>query len=132
MDCDYPIRMTDQRRALMEELKGTRSHPTAEDLYRSVRKRLPRISLGTVYRNLEKMVDCGLVRKVDIAGERMRFDADTTPHHHVRCEICGRVGDVYGHGPTLSLDAGDLESDFTITGFSIEFTGLCPKCANGS
>lgn len=130
MDCDFPIRMTDQRRVLMEELGQLRSHPTAEDLYRIVRRRLPKISLGTVYRNLEKMVECGLVRKVDIPGERMRFDADTTPHYHIRCEKCGSVGDVYAdRAPDFA--PGALRSDFSITGVDVEFTGLCPKCANG-
>lgn len=131
MKCDFPIRMTDQRRVLMEELGRMRTHPTADELYQAVRRRLPKISLGTVYRNLEKMVDCGLVRKVDVPGERMRFDADTTPHYHVRCEICGRVGDVYADGEP-ALDAAVLKTDFRITGFNIEFTGLCPTCAKGS
>ena len=131
MDCDYPIRMTDQRRILMEELGSTKSHPTAEDLYHAVRRRLPRISLGTVYRNLEKMVDCGLVRKVDIPGERMRFDADTSPHYHVRCTKCGKVGDVYADS-VPDFDPAALASDFRITGFDLEFSGLCPQCANGA
>lgn len=129
MDCDYPIRMTDQRRVLMEELRRLCTHPTADELYRIVRKRLPKISLGTVYRNLELMADCGLVRKVDMAGERMRFDADTSPHYHVRCEKCGSVGDVYVDR-ALYFDPDAMTSDFRITGFNLEFTGLCPKCAD--
>ena len=79
---------------LLEELKKLRSAPTADELYEKVRRRLPRISPGTVYRNLEALSRRGLVEKLQVAGTQKRFDASRHPHYHARCVRCGRVGDV--------------------------------------
>ncbi len=70
-------RMTNQRRVILEELKKLRSHPTAEDLHQLVRRRLPKISMATVYRNLEILCSEGLAQKMDVAGPQRRFDGDT-------------------------------------------------------
>ena len=121
------MRLTNQRKVILEELQSVTSHPTADELYEMVRKRLPRISLGTVYRNLEVLSSCGLILKLEVAGQQKRFDGDTSPHHHVRCIKCGRVGDVF-----KVRDYPDIidhcETDFTITGHRLEFLGVCPEC----
>jgi len=81
------LRITRQRRVILEELQRTKSHPTADELYRKVRRRLPRISLGTVYRNLELLSRSGLIRKLEIGGGKMRFDGIVEPHYHIHCRI---------------------------------------------
>ena len=88
-------RNTPQRRVILEELQKTSSHPTAAELYAKVRRRLPRISLGTVYRNLDLLAEMGKIQKLDLAGGETRFDGNPEPHCHMRCVRCGRVDDLH-------------------------------------
>ena len=78
-------RMTQQRKVILEELNNLKTHPTADDLYQVVKVKVPRISLGTVYRNLEILSSDGLIKKLEIGGAQKRFDGDLSDHHHVRC-----------------------------------------------
>lgn len=122
-----PQRMTKQRRIILDELRKVTSHPTADELYEIVRKRLPRISLGTVYRNLEVLSENGEVLKLESAGSQKRFDGDVSTHSHVRCMRCGRVGDVMGTVPMpdINVDA----PGFSVTHASVEFYGVCDECS---
>lgn len=120
-------RMTKQRMVILEELRKLHTHPTADEIYALVRRRMPRISLGTVYRNLDFLSESGDIVKLEVAGSIRRFDATTTPHCHVRCVRCGCVADV--HGASLPTDVGAAEAPgFTITGARMEFDGLCDAC----
>jgi Fur family ferric uptake transcriptional regulator len=112
----------------LEELRKLTSHPTAADLHRIARTRLPRISLGTVYRNLEQLVEAGVVRKLDIGGAEARFDADTHQHYHVRCVRCERVDDVHDLPSGLSPEEVEVLDGYEIVGFHLEFSGICPVC----
>lgn len=120
-------RLTKQREIILRELKKTDTHPTADELYERVRKKLPKISMGTVYRNLEVLSNSGLIMKLEIPGSPNRFDGNSSPHHHVRCIKCGRVGDVRNL-PSLPDISETAQSDFEILGVETEFYGLCPKC----
>jgi Fur family ferric uptake transcriptional regulator len=121
-------RNTPQRKAILEELRKVDSHPTAAELYESLRGRLPKISLGTVYRNLELLAEMGLIRKLDLGGAEARFDGDLDAHDHVRCVRCGRIDDVYG-AASRSLDDGPAEAaGYQILGHRLEFVGICPQC----
>lgn len=122
------MRLTQRRRIILEELQQVRTHPTASEVHELVRKRLPKISLGTVYRNLEMLSASGLIQKLETAGTQKRFDGAVENHYHVRCVQCGRIEDV--PIPTL---AGMDEivrgvSDFEILWHRLEFCGLCPRC----
>ncbi len=119
--------MTTQRRVILEELRKVTSHPTADMVYKMVRKRLPRISLGTVYRNLEVLSEQGLIQKLNIGGARMRFDGNTSEHCHIRCVVCGRVDDL-PEEPTVSLPELGSESGYEILGHWLELYGRCPDC----
>jgi Fur family ferric uptake transcriptional regulator len=126
---DKPRRNTRQRRVVLEELRKVRSHPTAAELYEIVRHRLPRISLATVYRNLELLADEGLIRKLDVAGGPSRFDGDNVPHWHVRCVRCGRVDDVSGVPADFAIPRLENAGGYEILGHRLEFEGICPACA---
>ena len=107
MQTSPKLRMTTQRQVILEELRKLKSHPTAGELCQIVRQRLPRISLGTVYRNLEILSRSGVVLKLDVAGLEMRFDGTVDNHYHVRCLDCGRSfqgwsGSVRIHSPAFS------------------------------
>lgn len=120
-------RMTRQRRVILETLRNTRSHPTADEVYAAVRARMPRISLGTVYRNLDFLADSGEILKLEAAGSTRRFDGVTAPHRHIRCTCCGRVADVAIVTPEPDPAAVQVEG-FTVTGARIEYEGLCDAC----
>jgi Fur family ferric uptake transcriptional regulator len=113
-----------------EELCRLDNHPTAAEIYTAVRTRLPRISLGTVYRNLDVLHEDGMIGKLEFAGAETRFDGTTTPHCHVRCTGCGTIADVHEHGIDLAKRPTHLEG-FRVTGHRLEFTGLCPACDPG-
>jgi Fur family transcriptional regulator, ferric uptake regulator len=123
-----PMRMTTQRRVILEELAKVTSHPTADDLYERVRRRLPRISLGTVYRNLELLSQAGLILRLSAAGAQRRFDATTSQHYHIRCTRCGRVDDVKLKTTNKLEKALQKRCDYRVTGHWLEFTGICPSC----
>lgn len=121
------MRLTNQRKIIMEQLQSVTSHPTADEIYGMVREKMPRISLGTVYRNLEVLSSLGLVRKLENAAGQKRFDGDMSPHHHIRCQVCGKVGDIFD-APDISGIEDEISTDFEITGVSLEFSGICPEC----
>ena len=125
---DDNMRLTSQRQVILEELRKVKSHPTANDVYDMVRKRLPRIGLGTVYRNLDLLAEKGIIRKLEVGGDQKRFDGDTSPHYHIRCVECNRVDDIFIE------QSGELEQsaasccDYKILGHHVEFSGICSRC----
>jgi len=124
------MRLTTQRQIILEELQSVTSHPTAGEVYDMVRKRLPRIGLGTVYRNLELMANSGIILKIEVGGTQKRFDATTTPHHHIRCIQCERVDDI---NIEVADDINRLAADssqYKVLGHHIEFTGICHDCSS--
>ena len=122
------IRLTTQRQIILEELSKIKTHPTASELYDMVRKRLPRIGLGTVYRNLELMADSGMILKLEVGGTQKRFDATTDQHYHIRCADCGRVDDIsLPVIKDLASEAAAITA-YKIIGHHIEFTGICSAC----
>ena len=122
------MRLTTQRQIILEELGKVTTHPTANEVYDMVRKRLPRIGLGTVYRNLELMADNGMILKIEVGGTQKRFDAMTEPHYHIRCSVCGKVDDM--DVPVLDnlVNSAAESSSYQILGHHVEFTGVCPAC----
>ena len=132
MTSPQKYRMTNQRQVILEEIRKVNSHPTADEIYEMVRKRIPRISMGTVYRNLDVLSKTGLIRKIDPGYPQMRFDGNTQDHYHITCMGCGRIDDVPVDQPDYPLD--DLEkalvraTEYSISGHNLEFFGLCPAC----
>ena len=123
------IRMTKQRRIILEELGNLRTHPTADELYEQVRRRLPRISLGTIYRNLELLSRRGVIRKLEFGGSQMRFDGDLRSHTHIRCMHCGRVDDLPAEAGITECDREILQdTGYTVKERRVEFLGVCAEC----
>jgi Fur family ferric uptake transcriptional regulator len=115
---------------VLEELKKLCSHPTAGELFEIARARLPKISLGTVYRNLELLAETGVIQKVAISGSDARFDANPERHHHVRCVRCGRVDDIHDLPPDFVKREVKSPSGYDIIGLRLEFIGVCPECGS--
>ena len=125
------LRMTRQRKVILEELCKVKTHPSADEVYEMVRKRLPRISLGTVYRNLEILSESGDIQKLEPGCSLKRFDGDTSEHCHIRCVRCDRIADA--PLPDVKIDLEKVKStDFEITGHRLEFLGLCSDCSDNS
>ncbi|MCK4857203.1 MAG: transcriptional repressor [candidate division Zixibacteria bacterium] len=121
-------RNTRQRQVILEELCKVTSHPTAAELFALVQMRLPRISLGTVYRNLELLVQNDIIRKLELGGREARYDGNLNRHYHIRCMECGRVADL--HDISDDPVAAKLENveGWEIMGHRLEFIGICPQC----
>ncbi|MFZ1986361.1 MAG: transcriptional repressor [Desulfatitalea sp.] len=121
--------MTRQRRVILEELRKENVHPTADMLYEMVRKRLPKISLGTIYRNLEILTTLGEIQTLEISGSQKRYDGIPQKHYHIRCIHCGRMDDA----PIAPLNRLEDElygaTVYTIMGHRLVFMGLCPECS---
>jgi Fe2+ or Zn2+ uptake regulation protein len=121
-------RRSRQRDLVLSIVRSTMDHPTADWVYRQARRRLPRISLGTVYRNLKQLTQAGLIREIHAGRVGARFDGNLGRHYHIRCVRCDRVGDlplsVTRH---LEEEAGRATS-FRILGHEVEVQGLCPLC----
>jgi len=126
------LRMTQQRKIILEELRKVDTHPSADEVYELVRKRLPRISLGTVYRNLEILSKTGAIQKLEPGCSLKRFDGNPHAHHHIRCIQCDRVVDAH-FDIDLNITNEDCEqSNFKIIGHKLEIIGLCPECSQPS
>jgi len=118
-----------QREVILEELRKVKTHPTAVVLYDAVRKQIPNISLGTVYRNLELLSKKGVIQKLAVDGNEARFDGDPEKHYHIICTECGRVNDVY----ELPYENKDVEmakiiNGYQVSGYQMNFFGICPDC----
>ncbi|MFW6238842.1 MAG: Fur family transcriptional regulator [Halanaerobiales bacterium] len=121
-------RMTKQRRAILEILRNTDIHPTADWIYEQVKKEIPNISLGTVYRNLNVLSEMGEIMTLDYGSSYSRFDGNPTNHYHFKCEKCEEVFDVeLDVLKNLNQKVTDNTS-FDVRHHRLEFYGLCPNC----
>lgn len=124
------LRMTRQRKVILEEIQKLRYHPSADEIYEAVRKKLPRISLGTVYRNLEILSELGRVQKLELGGTLKRFDWDVRKHYHIRCINCDRVDNAPMSFMKNMENSFTGATDYKIMDHQLEFLGLCPECMN--
>lgn len=123
-------RMTHQCQAIIDELKKGNTHLTADEVYERVRRQLPRISPGTVYRNLRVLVQHGLIKKIEFAGQQKMYDGKIKRHYHLLCIKCNLLQDVLTD--RISIDFHALEKEgFKITGYRFELLGVCAKCKSG-
>ena len=116
---------------ILEELRLCKNHPGADEVYLRVRERLPRISLGTVYRNLELMAARGIIRRLDMSSRQKRFDPVIEQHCHFRCSACGKIEDIPFTVDLPQLNPGHpWVRERKIRGVRPEYFGLCPDCVD--
>ncbi|MCG0239846.1 MAG: transcriptional repressor [Firmicutes bacterium] len=123
-----PIRMTMQRRAVLQVVREACDHPTAIEIFERVRARYPHIAYSTVYTALNALVEAGLVRELRIGKHPTRYDGRIEHHHHALCEGCGRVVEVEVGLCTCQLEAIRSETGFQVRQLHVEIRGLCPEC----
>jgi len=120
-------RQTRQRRLVYETVASTKAHPTAQWIYERVRQQMPRLSLGTVYRNLQLLVAQGRLRAWT-RGRTIRFDADLAAHDHFFCRSCGLLRDLPRERESLATEKRLKARGYEIQERLLEFVGLCRDC----
>lgn len=120
--------LTRQRLAVYEYLSGVEHHPTAEEVFLSVKGQLPKISLATVYKNLEALVSCGAATKLTYGDGSARYDIRTDHHYHTRCLECGRVADLDAAQGAEWLKQIKPGGGFKVKDFRLELLGHCGQC----
>lgn len=125
---DRGLRLTVQRRAVLQALLQSTDHPTAEQVFDCLQRRLPGVSRATIYRILEKLVSAGVVRQLYHTGMPVRFDSLLQRHHHLTCTKCHKVIDL--QSPTLdNLPLPEkLPEGFRVEDYSVQFFGVCGQC----
>lgn len=127
------IRYSKKREAILAAIRGTSCHPSAEWIYQQLKPRHPDLSLGTVYRNLNRLREKGQAVSLGAVGGRERFDGDTSPHAHLVCQQCGAVLDVPARMPEeAELARIAQETGCVAQTASLTFRGLCPQCAGNA
>jgi Fur family peroxide stress response transcriptional regulator len=124
----YGVKATHQRSEIYRELASTKEHPDAETIYARVRRRIPAISLDTVYRTLRLLEKRGLVSRVGSLNESTRFDANTDRHHHFVCTKCGYIGDVYHEEWNDFRLPSNVRAMGSVNSVHVELRGLCKAC----
>jgi len=125
------FKLTNQRKIILDYLKENYNHPTVEDVFIHVKKKLPRISKKTVYSNLQFLCRKGLIREVGTKGVQ-RYEPKLKPHPHMICRKCGKVIDVNDDGLfSHAVRVGKNIKDFDFESVNINFYGICKKCKGG-
>jgi Fur family peroxide stress response transcriptional regulator len=122
------LRMTRQRAIILDILSQAREHPGASEIYQQVRKLIPSISFGTVYRSLKLLEELGLTRELHFGKCRSRFDRNPANHQHFYCSRCGRVVDIDQQLPVSIEGIKVGGEDVLVTDFRLEFYGECLDC----
>ncbi|MCM3704015.1 peroxide-responsive transcriptional repressor PerR [Paenibacillus macerans] len=122
------VRITPQRHAILTYLLESLSHPTADEIYRSLEPRFPNMSVATVYNNLKMLMEAGMVRELTYGDNSSRFDADVSDHYHVICERCGKIKD-FSYPSLEDVERKAEEATgFQIQGHRLELYGVCSEC----
>ena len=124
------FRLTRQRREVYDVLLETRDHPSAVQVFNRVQKKMPTISLATVYNCLETLTQCGLVQQVNLDRGPSRFCPNTQRHAHFFCTQCGGVNDVELPAATELSRLWHLPDDYVVSQYEFSLRGLCPACAD--
>ncbi|HKX28381.1 MAG TPA: transcriptional repressor [Blastocatellia bacterium] len=119
---------TRQRAAVFEYLSRVDHHPTAEEVFLAVKSGLPKISLATVYKNLEALVACGAASKLTYGDSAARYDIRTDHHYHTHCLGCGRIADLEPEAGEQLLKLIKLPGGFKVEGYRLEISGYCKNC----
>lgn len=122
------VKLTHQRLEIFRELAATNEHPDAESLFRAVQRRMPTVSLDTVYRTLWMLHGLGLVTTLGPQRDGVRFDANLAPHHHYVCVRCGLVRDFESTDLNALPVPVAVKQFGSIAGAQVEVRGLCNKC----
>jgi Fe2+ or Zn2+ uptake regulation protein len=123
------LKATGPRLVLLAALEQDRNHPTAEQLYETLRPQYPSLSLSTVYQTLDTFIRTGLCRRVSAAGSRLRVDGTPQDHDHAVCRVCGTIFDIDQRLLPLPAPPAYLPQGLTVTGVRVEYDVVCASCS---
>ncbi|PIE54215.1 MAG: Fur family transcriptional regulator [Dethiosulfovibrio peptidovorans] len=123
-------RRTRQRDAVFQVVSRLGHHPTAEEVFWEVRQKIPNVSLGTVYRNLDQLCEAGHILKIPGGDGPCRYEGNGQDHLHVRCPSCGELRDIWPKGDPVNRSV--FSEDLSQADFYLEFISPCPKCCKAS
>lgn len=122
-------RYSKKRQAILDCLRQTPDHPTAEQIYERLRPDFPSLSLATVYRNLAQLKQCGLAQSMGTVQGQEHFNGNLTPHCHIVCARCGAIADVFGTViPAEMLGCVQEATGYEVSAQAVQLSGLCPRC----
>jgi Fur family peroxide stress response transcriptional regulator len=124
----YGLRITPQRCAVYKELLKSKKHPTADEMFQTVKQEFPNISYDTVNRTLLTFAEIGLVDVVSTKGGPRRFDPVMDNHHHFHCVNCGKIIDFYSEQYSNLQIPKNIKDDFTVFTKRVVLNGLCKQC----
>lgn len=122
------MKITPQRLMIFKVLENNVSHPSAEEIFKRVKKIYPTVSFTTIYKTLETLRDLGELRELIIDKDRKHYDPNMNAHHHVICSTCKKIHDIYDDFSSHIKLSGAIQDDYAISGFQISFYGLCKDC----
>ncbi len=125
---EHGIAVTHQRQVLYETMQGMHGHPSPEEVYASVKERIPSISLATVYKNIHLFVQSGVLRELSMHHGTLRVETNKDPHHHLVCSVCKRVTDVEQDELGMGEPRLRLASGFVVERVSVDVIGVCSLC----
>ena len=129
MTVETDLRLTPQRRAVLDVLRGCDDHPTAAEVFDRVRSVSPGIGAATVYRALGRLVETGQALELSLDGApAARYDANTTRHDHLVCQGCGAAVDLDAPVPDVVVDAVAERTGWHVGAYDLTFHGRCPTC----
>lgn len=122
------LKLTPQRLAVYRYLMGTKKHPSAETIYKALQEDYPTMSLATVYKAINTLVDVGLIQEINVGEGNFRYDFNAEPHPHIQCIKCGRVDDLEGYSLDSLNKEASKHTDYDILSNKVYFYGICPNC----
>jgi Fe2+ or Zn2+ uptake regulation protein len=126
------LKVTPQRQSIFRALSSSTEHPTAESVYAAVSADMPTISLRTVYQTLNDLAAMGELSSLDVGTGSTRFDPNLEPHHHLVCDVCGRIEDLHVEFPGVAVPEPTQTKGFEVTATEIVFRGRCAACASSA
>jgi Fur family transcriptional regulator, peroxide stress response regulator len=122
------LAVTHQRQVLYEVLKTMHGHPSPEDVYVRVKRKIPSVSLATVYKNLHLFIESGIFREVSMHHGSLRVETNHKPHHHLVCTSCKSISDIEADALGLATKSGRLPGGFMAQRYAVDVLGLCAAC----
>ncbi len=122
------LAVTHQRQVLYEVLRSIPGHPSPEEVYLRVKRRIPSVSLATVYKNIHSFLDAGIFREVSLHHGSLRVETNARPHHHLVCIVCKSISDIDEKDLGFRHASGPLPGGFVVERYAVDLLGRCAAC----
>jgi Fur family transcriptional regulator, peroxide stress response regulator len=129
---EHGLTATHQRQILFEVLESMTGHPSPEEVYAKVKRRIPSVSLATVYKNIHLFIESGMFREVSLHHGSLRVEVNSRPHHHLVCTVCRSISDIDEKELGLLQKPRKLPGGFLVERYAVDVLGLCPACQEKS